>query len=251
MPKGMMLWAIFNFLVIMMTRLLVTGQLSKGYTSRTARLPRTIRRRWGCVFIGAVGCHSELVNLLPQKTRLVSKRRSPLGWPGPESDRCGWMAAREGQWDAGLLHSSLQRWIDTEARPRPPPPGRILSAALHLDPRFILSPYTNSPNKEGKKKSISISEWLSMPRVPVTPWPRQRSDKRSRKGLLFGFVGEWQKGEGLYRQVEGDAGWSDKALMGVGISRMKLGSRSKLTILIHFESVSTKSPHWQTENKFI
>lgn len=89
MPKGMMLWEIFSFLVIMMTRLLATGQLSKGYTSRTACLLRTIWRRWGCVFISAVGCHSELVNLLPQKTRRVSKRRSPLGWPGPESDRCG------------------------------------------------------------------------------------------------------------------------------------------------------------------
>lgn len=43
MPKGMMLWAIFNFLVIMMTSPLETGQLSKGYTSPTACLPRTIR----------------------------------------------------------------------------------------------------------------------------------------------------------------------------------------------------------------
>lgn len=47
----------------------------------------------------------------------------------------------------------------------------------------------------------------------------------------------------MYRQVEGDAGWSDKALVGVAISRMELGSGSKLTILIHFESISTKSVH--------
>lgn len=79
----MTLWAIFNFLAITMTRLLETGQLSKGYTSRTACLPRTIRGRWRCVFISAVGCHSEPVNPLPQKRRRVSKCPGSLGVAGP------------------------------------------------------------------------------------------------------------------------------------------------------------------------
>lgn len=95
----------------------------------------------------------------PQKRQCVSEPQCPLGWLGPESDRWGWMAAREGRWDVGLLHSSLQQRIETEGRLHLLSPGRILSIALNLDPRFILCPHTNCPNK--KEKKININMWMT------------------------------------------------------------------------------------------
>lgn len=48
---------------------------------------------------------------------------------------------------------------------------------------------------------------------PVTPSAGEI--RAAEKGCCLDLVGEWQTGEGLYGQVEGDARRSDKALVGV------------------------------------
>lgn len=48
---------------------------------------------------------------------------------------------------------------------------------------------------------------------PVTPSAGEIS--AAEKGCCLDLVGEWQTGEGLYGQVEGDARRSDKAPVGV------------------------------------
>lgn len=98
----------------------------------------------------------------PQKRQCVSEPQSPLGWLGPESDRWGWMAAREWRWDVGLLHSSRQQRIETEGRLHPLSPGRILSIALHLNPPSTVSFSTHIQTVHiGKKKKININKWMT------------------------------------------------------------------------------------------
>lgn len=48
---------------------------------------------------------------------------------------------------------------------------------------------------------------------PVTPSATEI--RAAEKGCCLDLVGEWQTGEGLYGQVEGDARQSDKAPMGI------------------------------------
>lgn len=52
--------------------------------------------------------------------------------------------------------------------------SRQKSFAFHLDPQYHSSPtYKLFKSEIKKKKSISISEWLSMPSVVLTWWPCQ------------------------------------------------------------------------------
>ena len=165
----------------------------------------------------------------PQKRQCVSGPRPPLGWLGPESDRWGWMAAREGRWDAGLLHSgSLWQRIETDGRLRPLSPGQNSIYCSTSWPPVSFSAHIQTVQiRKGKKKKININMWMTEhaqcgtnPRDPVS-----LCDKGSRKRPLFGFAGDWQRGEGFERiSWIGDAGWSDKALVGLAINRPRPSS---------------------------
>lgn len=153
----------------------------------------------------------------PQKRQCVSEPQSPLGWLGPESDRWGWMAARKGQWDVGLLHSSPQQRIEDEGRLHPLSPGRILSIALHLDPPFHSVP----TYKLYKKININtrMTEHAQCGTNPVTLsvgvirgakrgccldlWVSDRTGKVCKDKLKQQRWLEWQGSHGtLYQRVE-------------------------------------------------
>lgn len=153
------------------------GRLSKGYTSRTACLPQTIPGEGGCFFcffISAVGCQSQLVDPPPQKRLCVCEARPPLGAAEPRVRSMGLNGSQRGTEGCGgsFAPASIRK-----KKPRGRLPTLYREAELYLV-LSILNPlhsFSNCANTtEIEKKSISISEWLSMPRVALTLWPRQR-----------------------------------------------------------------------------
>lgn len=75
-------------------RRLESGQLSKGYTSPTACLQRTIQEGVKRFFISTVGCHSELMNP-PQKRRESLSPGLPWGgWAPSQIDGAEWQPER-------------------------------------------------------------------------------------------------------------------------------------------------------------
>lgn len=152
------------------------GLLSKGYTSRTACLPQTIRAEGGCIFfffISAVGCQSQLVDPPPQKRLCDCKPRPPSGAAGPVVRSMGLNGSQRGMEGCG---GSFAPASSREKKPRGRLPLLYRLAELYLV-LSILTPlhsFSNCANKKEKEeKSISISQWLGMPRVALTRWPRQ------------------------------------------------------------------------------
>lgn len=125
-------------------RRLEPGLLSKGYTSRTACLPQTIRAEGGCFFlffISTVGCQSQLVDPPPQKRLCVREPRPPLGAAGPGVRSMGLNGSQRGMKGSGgsFAPASSREKKPRGKLPHPLSPGGTLSSALHLDsPPFIL-----------------------------------------------------------------------------------------------------------------
>lgn len=153
-------------------RRLEPGQLSKGYT-RAACLLQTIQEG-GDVFLSALSAvilnwwipsTKEAVCLwAPASLGVAGPRVRSMGLNGSQRGTVGCgapslqPAEEKGDW--GKAPSSIARQNSIYCSPSWPPS----SFSAHIQTVQI---------RMKKKKSISISEWLSMPRVALTLWPCQ------------------------------------------------------------------------------
>lgn len=123
--------------------------------------------------ISAVGCQSQLVDPPPQKRLCDCKPRPPSGAAGPGVRSMGLNGSQRGMEGCG---GSFAPASSREKKPwgRLPLLYRLAELYLVLSILTPLHSFSNCANKKEKEeKSISISQWLGMPRVALTRWPRQ------------------------------------------------------------------------------
>lgn len=178
MPKGATLRATFHFLAITVDSVTVGAwpAFKRLHILNSMSAADNTGRRgifFYFFFISPVGCQSQLVDPPPQKRLYACERWPPLGAAGPGLRSMGLNGSQRGM--DGCAGSSAPA-SSREKEPRGRLPILYRQAELYLA-LSILTPllsFSNCANKKEKEeKSISISEWLGMPRVPLTLWPRQ------------------------------------------------------------------------------